>query len=77
MDALERDKIRIYLATEQGLETYEIAERLGLSRTSVNKYARQGREALASRERSAGEQAGSGGGGADPGGPRELLAHGV
>lgn len=75
MDALERDKIRIYLATEQGLDTYEIADRLGLSQTSVSKYAGQGRRALAEREQRARESAGNFGGSVDPDRPGELLAH--
>lgn len=43
--AEERTKIRIYLATEQGLTTYEIAEGLGVSQAVVSKWSRQGKEA--------------------------------
>jgi hypothetical protein len=49
LDADEAAKIRLFLATEQGLDTYEIAEKLGISQTSASKYARQGKEALARR----------------------------
>jgi predicted transcriptional regulator len=50
IEADEAAKIRIFLATEQGLDTYEIAEELRISQTSASKYARQGKEALARRE---------------------------
>jgi DNA-binding NarL/FixJ family response regulator len=49
--AEEDDKVRIFLATEQGLDTYEIADQLGISQTTVSKYARQGKEILERRER--------------------------
>lgn len=50
--AEENDKVRIYLATEQGLDTYEIAEELGdVSQQTVSRWARQGREILERRER--------------------------
>ncbi|MGW2513626.1 helix-turn-helix domain-containing protein [Streptomyces scopuliridis] len=45
IDAEERDKIRIFLATEQGLSTYEIATKLGVSQQVVSKWSRQGEEA--------------------------------
>ncbi|MEV4228155.1 helix-turn-helix domain-containing protein [Streptomyces bobili] len=48
--AEERSKIRIYLATEQGLTTYEIAEKLGIPQQTVSRWARQGREAWERRE---------------------------
>jgi transposase-like protein len=49
-DAEERSKIRIYLATEQGLSTYEIAEQLNVSQAVVSKWSRQGKEAYERRE---------------------------
>lgn len=49
-DAEERMKIRIYLATEQGLTTRELAEELRIGQTSVSKYAREGKEAYDRRE---------------------------
>lgn len=48
--AEETDKIRIYLATEQGLDTYEIAEELGLSQSAVSNYRRQGKALFEARE---------------------------
>ncbi|MFF4020022.1 hypothetical protein [Streptomyces sp. NPDC001843] len=50
LDADELSKIRIYLSTVQGLDTYEIAEKLGISQTSASKYARQGKEAYERRQ---------------------------
>jgi DNA-directed RNA polymerase specialized sigma24 family protein len=50
LEADEDSKIRLFLATEQGLDTYEIAQELGISQTSASKYARQGKEILARRE---------------------------
>lgn len=49
-DALERSKIRIYLATVQGLTTYEIADDLGVSQAVVSKWSRQGKEIYDRRE---------------------------
>lgn len=68
LDADERDKIRIFLATEQGLDTYEIADELGISQTSVSKYARLGKQALERRaeERRARESEGGRRTGEDP-----------
>ncbi|MFG3718237.1 hypothetical protein ACGF8D_10615 [Streptomyces massasporeus] len=54
--AEENDKIRIYLATEQGLDTYEIADELRISQTSVSKYARQGKEIFERRTQEARER---------------------
>jgi DNA-directed RNA polymerase specialized sigma24 family protein len=54
----ERFKIRIYLATEQGMTTREIAEELGIAQTSVSKYANQGREAYERREQARSQPAG-------------------
>ncbi|GAA1427684.1 hypothetical protein GCM10009601_39370 [Streptomyces thermospinosisporus] len=53
IQAEENDKVRIFLATQQGLDTYEIADKLGISQSSVSKYARQGREILERRRREA------------------------
>lgn len=50
LDADERDKIRVYLATEQGLTNEEIAEALGVAQQSVSRYARAGKEALERRQ---------------------------
>ncbi|MGW2169119.1 hypothetical protein ACWC1C_01145 [Streptomyces sp. NPDC001705] len=68
LDADEARKIRIFLATEQGLDTYEIAETLALSQSVVSKYARQGREAQMRRdqERRARESEGGRQPGEDP-----------
>lgn len=76
-DADENSKIRIFLATEQGLDTYELAEKLGISQTSVSKYARLGREALERREQGRGARESEGGqqSGEDPDRPGELLAY--
>lgn len=48
--AEERSKIRIFLATEQGLTTYEIATKLGMPQQTVSRWARQGRELWEARE---------------------------
>jgi transcriptional regulator len=57
-DALERSKIRIHLAIEQGLTTYEIAEDLGVSQAVVSKWSRQGKEAFENRESARSQPAG-------------------
>lgn len=62
LDADERDKIRIYLATEQGLTTDEIAEELKaagweISQQSVSRYARAGKEALERRQQARSQRA--------------------
>jgi DNA-directed RNA polymerase specialized sigma24 family protein len=49
-DAEERSKIRIFLATEQGLTTYEIATKLNVPQQTVSRWARQGKEAWERRE---------------------------
>lgn len=67
IQAEENDKIRIYLATEQGLDTYEIAEQLGVSQSSVSKWSRQGKEAYARRESARGRRLGE-----DPLRPAQL-----
>jgi hypothetical protein len=73
LDAEERDKIRIYLATEQGLDTYEIAERLGnVSQPTVARWALKGKEAFERREREKGARESAGG---DPAG-RDLGGSG-
>ncbi|WP_437071999.1 hypothetical protein [Streptomyces sp. enrichment culture] len=56
--AEERSKVRIYLATEQGLSTYELAERLGVSQAVVSKWSRQGKEAFEARESARGRRTG-------------------
>jgi DNA-directed RNA polymerase specialized sigma subunit len=66
LDAEERDKIRIYLGTEQGLTTREIADEVGLGQTSVSKYAREGKEAYERRQQARSRRAGE-----DPDGPAE------
>ncbi|MFF5471021.1 helix-turn-helix domain-containing protein [Streptomyces achromogenes] len=71
--AEENDKIRIFLATEQGLDTYEIADELGdVSQQTVSRWARQGREILERREREKRErEQGDHTAGEDPVRPRE------
>lgn len=49
--AEEDFKIRVYYAVEQGVTQGEIGDRLRLSQAVVSKYARQGKEILAERER--------------------------
>jgi predicted XRE-type DNA-binding protein len=68
-------KIRVHYAVEQGVMQGEIAEKLGVSQQMVSKLVRQGREALAERERVRLEQAGSRRDREDPDRPRELAAH--
>jgi transposase-like protein len=55
IDAEERERIRIHLATEQGLTTAEIAAKLGVSQSVVSKWRKQGEEA---RDRRLGSSAG-------------------
>ena len=71
LDAEENSRIRIYLATEQGLTTQEIANQLGISQTSASKYAREGKEAYLRRE-----QARNSGSGHDPVRSPELVQNG-
>lgn len=59
----EATKIRIYLATEQGLTTNEIAEGLmakgwEISQQTVSRYSRQGKEAFARREQTRSQRTG-------------------
>jgi DNA-directed RNA polymerase specialized sigma24 family protein len=72
VQADENDKIRIYLAVEQGITTQEIGHRLGAAQTTVSRWRRQGEEAYRRRE-----QARSGRPGGDPDRPAELGAVGV
>jgi transposase-like protein len=72
MEADERDKLRIFLAVEQGLSTYEIADRLGVSQQVVSKWRRQGEEVYKQREQARSERLGI-----DPDRPAELAANGV
>jgi response regulator of citrate/malate metabolism len=58
LDADESAKIRIFLATEQGLTTQEIADRLRISQTSASKYRMQGEEAYRRRESARSHQSG-------------------
>lgn len=65
----ERDKVRIYLGTVQGLDTYEIAERLAdVSQPTVARWAQKGKEAYERRRREQEEResAGSKPAGGDP-----------
>jgi transposase-like protein len=59
IQAEENDKIRIYLASEQGLTTYDMAQRLGVSQSVVSNWRRQGEEAYKRRESARDHQAGS------------------
>ena len=54
-EAEEDFKVRIYLGVEQGLDTYELAEELGLSQSAVSKYRGQGQAILERREKERGE----------------------
>ncbi|MBA2951409.1 transposase [Streptomyces himalayensis] len=71
INADERSKIRIYLATEQGLSTYELAEELSVSQSVISNWKRQGEEAYKRREQARDQQLGE-----DPLRPGELFAHG-
>lgn len=72
IEAEERDKIRIYLAVEQGLTTQELADRLLVSQSVVSKWRRQGEEAYLSREAARSLRLGE-----DPDRPGELIQNGV
>lgn len=50
LESDENAKVRIYLATEQGLDTYEIAGQLGVSQSAVSKWKLQGKEVYHRRE---------------------------
>jgi transposase-like protein len=69
--AEEREKIRIFLATEQGLTTQEIADRMGVSQTAVSKWRRQGEEAYVRREEARSRRTGE-----DPDRSGELVPNG-
>jgi len=71
MDADEDAKIRIYLATEQGLDTYELADELSISQTTASKYKIQGKQALERREEKRQRESGGGSAGEDPVRPGE------
>lgn len=70
VSAEENDKIRIYLASEQGLTTYELAQRLGVSQSVVSNWRRQGEEAYLRRESARSGRAGQD---SDRSGERESL----
>lgn len=71
-------KIRIYLATEQGLSTREIAEELGFSQRAVSNYAQQGQELYLARQEALGDvEARDRGGSEDLDRPGELATNGV
>lgn len=48
--AEERAKIRIHLAMEQGVTTYELEEELGISQQTISRWGRLGKEALERRQ---------------------------
>jgi transposase len=63
LEADERDKIRMYLALEQGVTTDEIAEELKargmeISQPTVSRYARAGKEIYVRREQARNQPAG-------------------
>lgn len=74
--AEEDFKIRTYYAVEQGVTQREIADQLGVTQQVVSKYASQGREFLAERERVRVEQAGAGRDREDPDRSGKLITHG-
>jgi DNA-directed RNA polymerase specialized sigma24 family protein len=55
LEADEESKIRMFLAVEQGLTTYDISERLEVPQQTVSRWCRQGREAWERREAQGGE----------------------
>lgn len=71
IEADERDKIRIYLAVEQGLTTGELAEGMGVSQSAVSNWRRQGEEAFKRREEARNRR-----GSVDTGRSAELAANG-
>lgn len=54
IDADESSKIRIHLAIEQGITTYELEDQLRVSQQTISRWGRQGKEALERRERGKG-----------------------
>lgn len=61
-EADETSKIRIYLAIEQGLDQDELAEELGdVSQQTISRWARQGKDILARREREKRQRESAGG----------------
>lgn len=73
LTAEENDKVRIYLAVEQGLDTREIADELGISQSAVSNYRRQGQAILERREKEKRErEPGGRAAGEDPVRPGEL-----
>jgi transcriptional antiterminator len=65
----ENSKIRIFLATEQGLDTYELAEELGVSQSVISNWRRKGKELYELRRKGQGpdrESAGDQSAGQDP-----------
>jgi transposase-like protein len=56
--AEENDKVRVYLAVEQGVTTYEICQELGVSQSVVSNWRRQGEEIFRRRESARSNQAG-------------------
>jgi hypothetical protein len=50
LDADESSKIRIHLAIEQGITTYELEDQLRVSQQTISRWGRQGKEALERRE---------------------------
>lgn len=71
VQADESDKIRIYLATEQGLTTYEIADQLGVTAQTVSNWRTRGREMREKREQTRTERRGG-----SPHGPGERVPDG-
>jgi Trp operon repressor len=58
LDADERDKIRIYLALEQGVTTRELEESLGVPQATISRWGRHGKEAFEARESARDQQLG-------------------
>lgn len=48
---IEDRNVRLYLAVQQGLTTYEAAERLGKSQATISNWSREGAEARDRRRR--------------------------
>lgn len=75
--AAENDKIRIYLALEQGLTTRELEAELGVPQQTLSRWGRLGKELLERREeaRKPRESARSRPAGQDPDGSAEREPH--